>query len=131
MKIGVEFEISTGHTLWGVGKCHNFHGHNYLIQLELKGEIVRKTGMVVNFTDLKRDLVKMITDLCDHRFFIHIDDPRADKIRGIEGVRIVRWIPTVENFAIEIRDVIRQHNVFGGYPVKVTVYETRDCYASV
>eukprot|EP00124_Ichthyophonus_hoferi_P002744 Ihof_evm2s201 gene=Ihof_evmTU2s201 len=54
------------------GKCNNKngHGHNYKVEVIVRGEVDQKTGMVINLTDLKSYMAQAIMDPLDHR---HID----------------------------------------------------------
>ena len=49
------------------GKCNheNFHGHNYKALVTLRGNIDEETGMIMNLTELKEILGKVISKL-DH-----------------------------------------------------------------
>jgi len=49
-------------------KCNNknFHGHNALLKVAIKGFVDPLTGMVINFNDLKR-IVKKVLELFDHK----------------------------------------------------------------
>ncbi len=51
------------------GKCcsPNYHGHNYKLEVAVSGEIDPKTGMVINFTNLKKIIDSEIIDKVDHR----------------------------------------------------------------
>ncbi|KAL7750122.1 hypothetical protein RI367_004294 [Sorochytrium milnesiophthora] len=51
------------------GKCNhpNFHGHNYTIQVFVKGPINVKNGMVINITDLKACIHECVMKHVDHR----------------------------------------------------------------
>ena len=70
------------------GRCYNppAHGHNYLLELTVSGEIEPKTGMVVNLFDLKRVLLNVIEEF-DHKN-LNLDMPYFND-----------RIPTSENFA--------------------------------
>ncbi|GAB6032459.1 hypothetical protein CHUAL_011096 [Chamberlinius hualienensis] len=50
------------------GKCNNpnGHGHNYSVYVTVKGQADPVTGMVMNITDLKQSIFKVIDDL-DHK----------------------------------------------------------------
>jgi 6-pyruvoyltetrahydropterin/6-carboxytetrahydropterin synthase len=50
------------------GKCNNLngHGHNYTLIVTLKGQIDRKTGMLINLTTLKEAIHNVLEDL-DHK----------------------------------------------------------------
>lgn len=58
------------------GKCAhpNYHGHNYVLWVTVKGEPDPLTGMVMNFTELKRIIREEITDVLDHRN-LNVDIP--------------------------------------------------------
>lgn len=58
------------------GKCahENYHGHNYVLLVTVKGQINPETGMVMNFTDLKRIVRHQIIDVLDHRN-LNVDIP--------------------------------------------------------
>lgn len=51
------------------GKCNhiNGHGHNYMVKVTLFGEIDPKTGMIMNMTDLKKNMAEAIMKPMDHK----------------------------------------------------------------
>ncbi|KAM9715514.1 6-pyruvoyl tetrahydrobiopterin synthase [Menidia menidia] len=51
------------------GKCNNpnGHGHNYKVEVTVRGKIDGKTGMVMNLTDLKKHIEKVIMAPLDHK----------------------------------------------------------------
>jgi 6-pyruvoyltetrahydropterin/6-carboxytetrahydropterin synthase len=70
------------------GLCYNppAHGHNYLLEVTVSGEIDPKTGMVVNLFDLKRILLDVLEEF-DH------------KNLNLDMAYFKDRIPTSENFA--------------------------------
>ncbi len=50
------------------GKCSNgnYHGHNFELEVTVKGEINPETGFVMNLADLKDILNTNIIDVVDH-----------------------------------------------------------------
>ncbi len=75
------------------GRCYNppAHGHNYLLELTISGEIDQKTGMVVNLFDLKRVLLDVIEEF-DHKN-LNLDMPYFnDKIPTSENFAHVLWV---------------------------------------
>ena len=55
--VSVEHTFSAGHALRNYkGKCENVHGHNYRIRVRFEGEHLNPTGMLIDFTDVKRVL---------------------------------------------------------------------------
>lgn len=51
------------------GKCNNLngHGHNYKVEVAVKGKVNKITGMVMNLTDLKNYINIAIMDVLDHK----------------------------------------------------------------
>ncbi len=51
------------------GKCANLngHGHNYTLEVTVKGEVDPKTGFVVDLKELKDILNREVIDAFDHR----------------------------------------------------------------
>ena len=50
------------------GKCSypHGHGHNYLLEVTVKGEVDPRTGMVINLSDLDRLLKAKVVDILEH-----------------------------------------------------------------
>lgn len=74
------------------GKCANpnGHGHNFVVEVTVAGEIDPRTGMVFNLRDLKAVMAEVIEDGLDHKN-LNLDVP------AFKGV-----IPTAENIAAVI-----------------------------
>ncbi|XP_077359639.1 6-pyruvoyl tetrahydrobiopterin synthase isoform X2 [Festucalex cinctus] len=51
------------------GKCNNphGHGHNYKVEITVRGKIDHITGMIMNLTDLKRCIEEVIMIPLDHK----------------------------------------------------------------
>ncbi|XP_061562358.1 6-pyruvoyl tetrahydrobiopterin synthase isoform X1 [Phycodurus eques] len=51
------------------GKCNNphGHGHNYKVEVTVRGKIDHTTGMIMNLTDLKRCIEEVIMIPLDHK----------------------------------------------------------------
>lgn len=72
------------------GRCNhpNGHGHNYVLEVTVRGEIDPCTGMVMNLSDLKRIIQERILDVVDHKH-LNLDLPVFQKL-----------VPTTENLAV-------------------------------
>jgi 6-pyruvoyltetrahydropterin/6-carboxytetrahydropterin synthase len=72
------------------GLCTNphWHGHNYVLEVTVKGQPGADTGYVIDLGELKRILQRAIVDPCDHRN-LNTDVPF---LRGL--------IPSTENLVI-------------------------------
>jgi 6-pyruvoyltetrahydropterin/6-carboxytetrahydropterin synthase len=70
------------------GACYNEpgHGHNYMLEVTVSGEVDRHTGMVVNLFDLKRVLLDVLDEF-DHKHF------------NLDMAYFKDTIPTTENIA--------------------------------
>ena len=69
------------------------HGHNYTLDVTVRGAIDARTGMVMDLSELKRVVGDVVIDRFDHA------DLNADPLfRG--------RIPTTENIAIAVWDLI-------------------------
>jgi len=99
------------------GKCNNphGHGHNYVLEVTVEGEIDRRSGMVVDLKQLKEVLQREVTDVLDHRFL------------NEEVAAFCESIPTTENIAIEIWRMLATKLDFGRL-YRVRLYETPDLF---
>ncbi len=81
------------------GKCNNVngHGHNYLLEVTLRGDIEPDTGMVMDLKALKTLLEDVIIDLVDHKHLNH----DVEFLRGV--------IPTAENIVASFWNLLQPH----------------------
>jgi len=59
------------------GKCQNLHGHNYKLEVTVKGDLKKEgssKGMVIDFYDLKTAVNEHIIDKLDHNYLNDIFD---------------------------------------------------------
>ncbi len=85
-EVSVEEMFAAGHALREYrGKCENVHGHNYRVRVTIEGQELDRTGLLVDFTELKR-MMRGIIEALDHQFLN--DVPPFDKLN-----------PSAENMA--------------------------------
>jgi len=79
------------------GKCSNpnWHGHNYVLHVTVKGEPSEETGFVANLSDISKILKEKVLNLVDHKN-LNID------VQFMEGK-----LTSTENLAISIWDQIK------------------------
>jgi len=79
------------------GKCNNpnGHGHNYVVEVTIKGSVDPITGMVMNIHDMKKIINKTVMQTLDHK---HLDKD----VPYFENV-----VSTTENVAIYIFNAIK------------------------
>lgn len=99
------------------GKCANLngHGHNYTLEVTVKGDIDRTTGFVVDLKQLKDILNCEVVDALDHR---HLNK---------EVPEFATRIPTTENLAIAIWNRL-QSKLKVAKLHRVRVYEMADLF---
>lgn len=80
------------------GKCArpNGHGHNYHLEVTVKGEIDARTGMIVDLDALNKVIENYVVEPFDHTF-LNKDIPYFATV-----------VPTAENIAIRIRQLLQQ-----------------------
>jgi 6-pyruvoyltetrahydropterin/6-carboxytetrahydropterin synthase len=84
-RIGKQYAFSAAHHLPKVASghpCKRMHGHNYLVEVEFRGEIAPKDGFCGNldYADMDSD-VKPVIEKLDHRLLNDfIDNPTAELI---------------------------------------------------
>lgn len=72
-EVSVEDTFAAGHALRGYhGKCENPHGHNYKVQITLRGERLDNIGLLYDFKDLKAVMGEVV-DRLDHQFLNDIE----------------------------------------------------------
>ncbi|KAG9267758.1 6-pyruvoyl tetrahydrobiopterin synthase [Astyanax mexicanus] len=75
------------------GKCNNpnGHGHNYKVEVTVRGKIDRNTGMVMNLTDLKQYIEEAIMKPLDHKN-LDLDVPYfANVVSTTENLAVYIW----------------------------------------
>lgn len=102
------------------GLCTNphWHGHNYVLEVSLRGTPDPVTGYLMDLAELKQLLQRVIVDPCDHR---NLND-EVDFLRGI--------IPSTENLVIAFWHELAPHiNLPHARLHCVRLYETPRNYA--
>lgn len=106
IRITKEFRFEAAHALRGYdGPCKSIHGHSYELAVTVTGTPVGdkespKTGMVMDFGDLKKIIKKNIIDSVDHALILNKDYPVEDVQKIREVFCDIVWVdyqPTSEN----------------------------------
>jgi 6-pyruvoyltetrahydropterin/6-carboxytetrahydropterin synthase len=81
-QLEVEYIFAAAHRLpRHPGKCKNMHGHNYKMQVVLRGEPEPEQGLVIDFGDVDRVVQERVLALCDHKTFNDfLENPTAENI---------------------------------------------------
>lgn len=87
MKISKTFSFEAAHHLPNYeGSCSRKHGHHYVLEVILEGEVDEKTGMLVDFNLLQSEVEMYVIDKYDHQdlndFF---PNPTAEEMVKVIG----------------------------------------------
>lgn len=93
------------------------HGHNYMLEVTMSGEVDPRTGMVINLFDLK-EILKAVLAEFDHKH-LNLDTPYFR-----------RRVPTTENIAAVLWARLKEHLTVGRLE-KVRLFEDEDLCAEV
>lgn len=101
------------------GACNNDpgHGHNYMLEVTVAGEVDAQTGMVVNLYDLKQVLKEVLEEF-DHKH-LNLDTPY-----------FTQMIPTSENIAGVLWRILATRPEIGTIE-KIRLYEDDDLCAEI
>ncbi len=89
-------EFSDEENLRVFGECSNpgGHGHNYVLEVSVSGEVDPQTGMIINLKELKRTIEAEIISKVDHKNL----NTDVDFMRGL--------VPSTEAFAGKIFEIL-------------------------
>lgn len=142
MRITRRLEFDAGHRIPDhASQCRHLHGHRYVIEITLTGEIIQAdgnpaNGMVMDFGDIKRIAKTHLVNLWDHAFLAYRkDQPIVDFLASLPGHKTVLLdaVPTAENLvviAFRILDA-QYRDTFGNHLrlERVRLFETPNCWA--
>jgi 6-pyruvoyltetrahydropterin/6-carboxytetrahydropterin synthase len=121
-------EFCYGHRLLDYdGICKHPHGHNGLVEVEVRSGHLDKRNMVCDFSDIKRVVKGWIDRDLDHKMLLRRDDPLVKALQQLgEPVYLCESNPTAEHIA----KIIYQHAAGEGLPVvRVRLWETPTSFA--
>jgi 6-pyruvoyltetrahydropterin/6-carboxytetrahydropterin synthase len=100
------------------GKCTNLHGHNYVLEVVVAGEVDRATGYVLD--------LKILSDVISRRVIRDVDHRNLNAdVSWLKG-----RIPTTENLALAFWERL-QPELPAGLLRSVRVWETDKNWAEV
>jgi 6-pyruvoyltetrahydropterin/6-carboxytetrahydropterin synthase len=110
----IEDYISCAHQLLNYnGPCENLHGHNWKIQIVVSGKDLDKSGLLIDFKDLKKILNEELLKY-DHKF---LNDA-------------IKENPTSENFAKLLYENLKKKMPNNVKLTKVYIWESNDAGVS-
>ncbi|XP_024243650.2 6-pyruvoyl tetrahydrobiopterin synthase isoform X1 [Oncorhynchus tshawytscha] len=93
------------------GKCNNpnGHGHNYKVEVTVRGKIDRHTGMVMNITDLKQHIEEVIMIPLDHKNLDKDVPYFANVVSTTENVAVYIWDNMVKQLPANLLYEVKIH----------------------
>jgi 6-pyruvoyltetrahydropterin/6-carboxytetrahydropterin synthase len=89
------------------GKCEKIHGHTFTVEVQVAAHSLDKTGIGIDFTEIKRKLSEILPD------HTHLNE-------------VYDFNPSAENLSRYFYTELKKH-----FPVKaVTVWESEDASAT-
>ncbi|MES2499186.1 MAG: 6-carboxytetrahydropterin synthase QueD [Pseudomonadota bacterium] len=142
MQITTRLEFDAGHRIpCHKSQCRNLHGHRYAIEITLSGDIITQdnlseSGMVMDFSDVKRIARESLVDVWDHAFLVYKDDVEVlNFLNSLANHKTVVFptVPTAENMAVEAFRILKSHykDTYGNHLTleRVRLYETPNNWA--
>lgn len=142
MEITTRLEFDAGHRIPNhKSQCRNLHGHRYVIEITLRGEIITEehlseSGMVMDFSDVKQIAREYVVDVWDHAFLVYKEDQVVlDFLNSLPDHKTIIFptVPTAENMAQEAFNILNnQYNAIYGNQLtlhRVRLYETPNSWA--
>ena len=142
MQITTRLEFDAGHRIPDHrSQCRNLHGHRYVIEITLSGDIINasntsENGMVMDFSDVKQIARKSVVDVWDHAFLVFKDDKVVlDFLKSLPNHKtvILPTVPTAENMAAEAFNILKSQykDTYGNHLTleRVRLYETPNSWA--
>jgi len=77
--------------LFGKSGNPNGHGHNYTLEVTVKGEIDPRSGFVIDIKELKDVMNREVLDALDHRFLNKEVPEFSTQIPSTENIAIAIW----------------------------------------
>ncbi|MBF0493372.1 MAG: 6-carboxytetrahydropterin synthase [Deltaproteobacteria bacterium] len=109
-KVCKQLNFSYAHRLlYYPGKCAHLHGHNALVEIELKAEQLDTRGLLIDFNDIKDIANCWIDQTLDHKTILCKQDPLAKLLADFgEPLFLMDENPTAEALAKLMLEALRE-----------------------
>ena len=95
-------------------KCRRIHGHSFLVRLQIKGKIKKKTGWIIDYADLKL-IFQPIYEQLDHNFLNHIpglENPTSENLAKWIWIRLQPDLPLLN--AVIVKETCTSGCIYTG-----------------
>lgn len=106
-----DFSDAKNDEVYGICNNQMGHGHNYELEVTVRGEIPKETGMVMDLKKLNKTLQTEIISKVDHK---HLNYD-VDFMKGV--------IPTAENIVVKFWELLKD-KITEGELYEIKLYES-------
>lgn len=145
MKLSRQIDFDMGHCVTtqcgsdGLSPCLMPHGHRFTLIVTVEGNSLpdseKNGGMVIDFREVKKLLMKEIHNVYDHSFAIWEKDPAAGLFEQMKTIKpyadkihLLPYVPTSENFVEHWFPILKEK--FENLNIKlysIELFETPNC----
>ena len=94
-ELKVKTRFAGAHQLAMVGqKCENLHGHNWKVEVHVRGQKLNSAGVLADFGDIKKAVRQVVDQELDHKYL--------NELEAFKGEQ-----PTSERIAVYIADRVQ------------------------
>ena len=86
-----EYDDKTNYEVFGPCSNPNWHGHNYVMWVTIKGDINPKTGFLINLKDLSKILKEKVINKIDHKNMNTEVDFMSGRFASTESLAVAIW----------------------------------------
>jgi 6-pyruvoyltetrahydropterin/6-carboxytetrahydropterin synthase len=88
------------------GKCENLHGHNWKVEVIMRGFKLNEAGMLIDFADLKHAARDVLAEL-DHNYlnelpFFKLENPSSENIARYLSDRLAERLNTEDRWIYSV-----------------------------
>ena len=129
IRVSKEFHFEMAHALWNYdGPCKTIHGHSYKLQVTVFGSPINdtnnpKNGMLIDFSDLKKQIQQLIIQHFDHAVLINreADAQHFYPVKEMfDKMVITDYQPTCEDILLDIVTRLKK-----GLPENIVLHNVR------
>ena len=102
MILSLIFKFDAAHRLMHYkGPCSHIHGHTWRVKVCIEGEVDSESGMVVDFSEIRKQIDNYVISFFDHAMIVNREDYDVKAFLKGKGFRYVEidGEPTCENLA--------------------------------
>ena len=127
LRLTKKLDFHMAHALEGYdGKCSHIHGHTYILEVTVMGQITKDGSMVMDFKSIKKIVQEHIVEKYDHSLILQKTEKSMEIYENLEkgwgNVYLMEKVPTTENLLLIIVEKIKSV-----LPAGIDLYSVKLC----